>query len=205
MEKPMPKSNAAITKKGATETAHAVPAKHKVHHTTFESTAYLGGLFEEFQEQAHKYQTMTGDLLALEARVELLEKTMCLTRDHLAMMVGKTQDAIPHDWSKTLNSVRFAGVRLIDACAKSLQEHKKMTPEELLRELNNGMFRFRTNSPLREIHAALLRHPDVKRVGRVYVWTAPVEQQIPMRLRVSTVILKQREPNREEASTDSKA
>lgn len=170
----MPKNKRAI--------AHDKP-KHT--HTTHESTAYLGGLFQEFCELTKKYNDLTGHLLSLEARIELAEKTLCLTRDHFAMTIARTQDAVPNDWSKVLNSVRFVGVRLADACAKSLQEHGKMTPEKLLRDLNDGMFRFRTNSPLREIHAALLRHPYVRKSGGVYTWVAPpAEKQLPMRLRV---------------------
>jgi hypothetical protein len=187
MEDSMPKREEAITK-NSPET-HS-PTKHKnpqetVQETTHESTSYLKGLFTELHEQMHKYNALTGGLLSLEARIELAEKTLCLTRDHFAMTVARTQDALPNDWSKVLNGVRFVGIRLADACAKALQERGKMTPEQLLRELNNGMFRFRTNSPLREIHAALMRHPHVRKSGGNYVWVAPpTEKQLPMRLRV---------------------
>jgi hypothetical protein len=157
----------------------------ETHQRTHESTAYLEGLFSELREQKQKYNRLTGDLLALEARIELAEKTLCLTRDHFAMTLANTQDALPHDWATVLEGVKYAGIRLADACASSVQKHGKMTPEQLLRDLNQGMFRFRTNSPLREIHAALLRHPHVKRSSGYYVWVAPPEaEQIPMRLRV---------------------
>ena len=141
---------------------------------------------------------LTGELLGMEARIELSEKTLCLTRDHFKMMITKTQDAMPNDWSEALMSVRYVGIRLADACAKSLQQHTKMTPDELLRDLNNGMFRFRTNSPLREIHAALLRHPHVKRTASGYTWTAPpTEKQLPMRLRVVKGDITQRDTAKE--------
>jgi hypothetical protein len=175
----MPKNDVGKNTENKTESRN-------IAHTTYESTSYLQGLFTEFKEQTQKYNSLTGQLLSLEARIELAEKTLCLTRDHFAMTIAKTQDSVPNDWSKVLNTVRFVGVRLADACAKSLQEHKKLTPEQLLRDLNDGMFRFRTNSPLREIHAALLRHPYVKRNGAgAYIWVAPpAEKQLPMRLRV---------------------
>jgi hypothetical protein len=161
------------------------PKQQETLQTTHESTAFLGGLFRELREQMCKYNALTAELLSMEARIDLSEKTLCLTRDHFAMTIARTQDAFPNDWSKVLNSVRFVGVRLADACAQSLQAHKKLTPEQLLRDLNDGMFRFRTNSPLREIHAALMRHPHVKRSGGAYVWVAPpAEKQMPMRLRV---------------------
>jgi hypothetical protein len=152
--------------------------------STFESTSYLRGLFNEFQHQVLRYRELTGELLGLEARIELCEKMLCLTRDHLALAISQTQDAMPRDWSSVLKSARFVGVRLADACAACLQEQNRMTPEELLDRLNKGLFRFRTNSPLREIHAALLRFPDIKRSGRMYLWIgSPMEKQIPMRLR----------------------
>src|SRR5260370_11808342 len=166
----MPKSKDAHRKRKNED--HS-PNEHKTIHATYESTSYLSGLFAEFSEQCEKYNALTGQLLSLEGRIELNEKTLCITRDHFAMTIARTQDSVPNDWRKVLNTVRFVGVRLADACSKSLQEHKKLTPEELLRDLNDGMFRFRTNSPLREIHAALLRHPYVRRTGGNYVWVAP--------------------------------
>ena len=161
----------------------ADPKSSRAGQTALEATSFLSGLFEEFQEQKQRYAHMTGSLLSLEARIELTEKTLCLTRDHLAMSIEKTDSAVPNDWTKILNSVRFVGMRLADACMTLLQEHGKMTPKEILTALNNGMFRFRTNSPLREIHAALLRQNSAKRVGNAWAWMG-TREQIPMRFRV---------------------
>ena len=159
------------------------PAKPR-YLTTSEATSYLQGLYGEFREQIKRYHAITGELLSLEARVELAEKTMCLTRDHLEMTIRSTEDAMPHDWDSALREVRFAGVRLADACMTLLREFRRMTPEELLRGLNNGMFRFRTNSPLREIHASLLKQPSVTRTGKHYVWKGDSQQEMPLRLRI---------------------
>jgi hypothetical protein len=181
----MPKPDQTTTKKLPESSSLNTHKEENAQEPTHESTAFLSGLFNELHQQMHKYNSLTGNLLSLEARIELAEKTLCLTRDHFAMTVARTQDALRKDWSTVLKSVRFVGVRLADACAKALQENTKMTPEQLLRELNDGMFRFRTNSPLREIHAALMRHPHVKKSGGSYVWVAPpMEEQLPMRLRV---------------------
>ena len=151
---------------------------------TAEATSYLEGLFQEFHEQTDRYRALTKELLSLEGRIELAEKTLCLTRDHLAMAIERTDSATPHDWGTVLEKVRFVGVRLADACQVLLQEHRRLTPEGILRGLNNGMFRFRTSSPLREIHAALLRQTFVKREGSHYIWMGQPEHQISLRLRV---------------------
>jgi len=140
--------------------------------TCIESTYFLGGLFTEFQNQVNRYQAMTAQLASLMAQIEIAEKTLCVVRDHLADATKEVDSAQPRDWSKVLNQVRFVGRRLADACVMLLKEHTRMTPQEILRGLNSGMFRFRTNSPLREIHAALLRHPMVSREGDSWVWTA---------------------------------
>jgi hypothetical protein len=159
------------------------PKSGRAGQTALEATSFLRGLFEEFQSQKERYANMTASLLSLEARIELAEKTLCLTRDHLAMSIEKTDSAIPTNWANILNSVRFVGMRLADACMTLLQEHGKMTPKEIFSALNSGMFRFRSNSPLREIHAALLRQNSAKRVGNAWVWTG-TREQIPMRFRV---------------------
>jgi hypothetical protein len=148
---------------------------------TTEATHYLKGLFQEFVAQVHRYHTLTGELASLEARVELAEKTMCLTRDHLALSVQNTDSAMPHDWNKVVKSVRFVGCRLVDACLDVLKDRRKLKPEELRDELNHGMFRFRTHSPLREIHAALMRQPSVQRIDDAWVW---VGEQTTMPLHV---------------------
>lgn len=121
----------------------------------------------------------SGSLLALEARVELAEKTVSLTRDHLMTEIERSDSSTPRDWVSTLNNFRFVGSRLVDACMTVLEEGKRMTPQEILVALNRGMFRFRTSSPLREIHAALLRQSFAKKEDSVWVWsaTAPNEAQ----------------------------
>ncbi len=151
---------------------------------TTEATAYLSGLFTEFQQQAAKYQKLTFQCLALEAQLELAEKTLCLTRDHLAMTIQQTENALPGNWEPSFKQVRFVGIRLADACKKLLQEQGKMTTEQLLEGLNEGMFRFRTNSPFREIHAAMLRQKFAKKTGSSYLWVGEPDEQISLRLRV---------------------
>ncbi len=164
---------------------------------TAESSAYLGGLFQEFHHQSHNYHELTRQLLSLEARIELAEKTLCLTRDHFAMTIEQTECAPPHDWDQILRSVRFVGVRLAEACKVLLQENKKMTPEEILTGLNHGMFRFRTNSPLREIHAALLKQSFAQKTGATYTWIGSPETQMPFRLRTAKPIVITQEPLKE--------
>lgn len=166
--------------------------KHATDHCTVEATSYLSGVFNEFHGQIHKYQELTRNLLSMEARVELAEKTLCLHRDHLASSILATDSALPNDWNKYLRMVKFVGVRLADASMALLREKKKMTPQQIFEGLNNGMFRFRTNSPLREIHAALLKQPFARKVGEAYVWTGTADQEIlPLRPRAhrASVIL----------------
>lgn len=168
------------------KTKHAVEKTKKppkVNYTT-EAAAFLGGLFGEFKEQTEKYHHLNARLLALEAQVELAEKTLCLIRDHLELTISKTEGAPPRDWETEFHKVRFVGVRLADACKALLQEKKKLTPDQLLDGLNEGMFRFRTNSPLREIHAALIRPTFAVKKGNTYHWIGTAEQQIPLRMRV---------------------
>lgn len=137
---------------------------------TTEATAYLNGIYNEFLEQTTRYHDLTAHLLDVEARVELAEKTLTLIRDHLQAMAEKLKHALSHDWKKTLASVRFVGVRPLDACVTVLRENKKLTTDQMVDALNRGMFRFRTNSPAREIHAALMRQPYAKKTDDGWEW-----------------------------------
>ncbi len=144
-----------------------------VHLATHESNSYLAGLFAEFQTQVLRYQEVTAHSREVEARVELTEKTLSLTRDHITEMVDKTEFATPTDWSDTLKIVRYVGVRLVDACVDILRRRQKVTIPELVMALNAGMFRFRTNSPIREIHGALMRQRSVRRTDEGWEWVGP--------------------------------
>lgn len=155
------------------------------HSISIEAEAYLQGMFQELNRQRHQYLELTRMLRNIEARIELAEKTLSLTRDHVMLTVAETDSALPRDISAVMRGVRFVGVRLVDACMSLLQECKKMTAEKLLMELNEGMFRFRTNSPQREIHAAMLRQSFAKKEGEYWIWIGKTEQQIAMRLRPS--------------------
>src|ERR1700730_17706677 len=94
--------------------------KKKTVNSTTEATAFLTGLHKEFEQQVRHYHDLTASLLEIEARIELAEKQLCLTRDHLAMAVSRTEAATPRDWARTLESVRFVGWRLADACVEIL-------------------------------------------------------------------------------------
>lgn len=145
---------------------------------TTEAGAFLDGLYTEFVLQSNKYHDLTAALLAMGARVELAEKQLCLTRDHLAMMVNKTDcPVMPHNWAATLERVRFVGYRLVDACLEVIEQKGNVSSKELLEALNVGMYRFRTNTPFREIHAALLRQTNVERTEDGWKWLGPAAQQ----------------------------
>lgn len=148
------------------------------HVNTMEADAYLMGLYTAFKDQAGQYEQLTAELLHLEARVDMAEKNLRLTRDHLAMSVERAEGIVPpRAWSAALAKVRFVGMRLADACVELLREKHSMKPRELLEALNSGMFRFRTSAPLREIHGALLRHPNVRRTDdQGWIWMGEGDQ-----------------------------
>lgn len=143
-------------------------------------------MYETFKENVDRYAALTKHEREIQARLELAEKTVCLTRDHLVDTVRQAEGAAtPADWQPLLNDVRFVGVRLVDACLTALREKKRLSPEELLINLNAGSYRFRTTSPLREIHAAMLRQRRARKVGNDYVWAAGGET-VEMRPRLVT-------------------
>lgn len=167
----MPKPNTPTGPPPVGQTAITTPSALPVDNDhTVEATYFLGGLFGEFRKQVDRYKALTCQLMDLEARIEITEKTLCVIRDHLAVTIETTETAMPHDWEPILRSVRFVGLRLVDACVILLQERKRLTQKEIINELNAGTFRFRTNSPIREIHAALMRHPMVRREEDCWVW-----------------------------------
>lgn len=138
---------------------------------TNESLGYLHGLFQEFNEQLQKYSRLVGEQMALQARVELSEKNLRVTRDHFTLAIERTEGVPLMDWTETLALARFVGERLSDACIALIKDKKRISNVELLRQLNDGQYRFRTNTPYREIHGALLKQPSVVREGEDWLWT----------------------------------
>jgi len=163
-----------------------MPKKEAPKTTTLESTAYLDGLLRDFHNHVVRYHELARHAMEIEAHMEIAEKTLILTRDHMEMALKNSegdQRTRLQEWKSQSAKVRFVGVRLVDACITVLRESRKITPQRLLDAINQGAFRFRTNAPLREIHAALLRHPDVRREGDYYIWDAPAEEQMAMRVK----------------------
>lgn len=180
------------------------PLAPKASVETLECDAFIGGLFAEFRSNFSRLTSLTQHSLELEARIQMTEKALCLTRDHLKMTIDKAGPAcVPTDWESLFAEVRFVGIKLGDACTALLQEHGKLTPEELLTGLNAGMFRFRTSSPLREIHAALLRQRRATKLGDTWVWSGDGAgaEQVEMRLRVAPKV--EPVPHRDHASNEN--
>jgi hypothetical protein len=151
---------------------------------THEAESYLRGAFAELQAEQRRYLDLINLQQQTEARLTLTEQKICLTRDHLLLTISECDGSVTkRNWEPTFEAIRFVGVRLGDACMMLLQEHKKLTTEDLQHHLNHGMFRFRTTSPLREIHAAMIQQRQANRVGDKWVWNGADEKQISLRMR----------------------
>ena len=138
---------------------------------TLESVAYVKGVYHAFHMQTHEYEDLTQQLLSLEGQIALAEKQLQVARDYLCVVIEKTPGVVPPNWDETLQSVRFVGIRLVDACLQLLREKNEMTTTELIEGLNHGMYRWRTSSPAREMNAALLRQKSVKRQDDTWFYT----------------------------------
>lgn len=144
---------------------------------TLERRAFVDGMFNELNEQLVRYLRVVEQLADLQARIMIMERNLRLTREHLKIVLGRTDEDVPQDWEKTLRKIRFIGARLGDSIIEILQEHGGLATQETLDELNRGQFRFRTGSPLREINAALLRQRRIKREGDRWIYKSPVSQK----------------------------
>ena len=144
--------------------------------STNETHGHLSGLYIDFSEQVNKYVSLVHHLFDIQARVELVEKNLVNTREYFAEHIARCKDAVPEDWSVTLAKAKYVGVRLSEACMGLLREHRRMTPQELVNALNEGQYRWRTPTPFREIHGALLKQSWATRNGDDYIWTGPDPQ-----------------------------
>lgn len=138
---------------------------------TVERKAFVDGLLLELQFQLDRYLDLTRARLELEAHMQIVERNLRATRDHIWAVLDGTDEDVPDGWEQILDKVRFVGARLGDACATILKSAgTNLTTQELLDQLNQGQYRFRTGSPLREIHGALLRQQHVRREGDTWAY-----------------------------------
>src|SRR5438067_5009105 len=151
---------------------------------TLERASYLSGLYEELNDQCHRYVTLLDEWHRLQGRIEVAERALRTTRDHLWDTLSEVSDDpfndpdMPKDWISTLYHVRFIGMRAADAIMEVLKEHEQpVTTDELLECLNRGNFRFRTTTPLREIHAAMMRQSHVRRDGDTWIYEPPTRKR----------------------------
>ena len=138
---------------------------------TVERVGYVDGLFNELEEQLHRYVAFTRQHQKVLAQLEIAEDTVQAIRGYIDTQLANTEEEVPVGWEMLLKKVRFVGARLGEACTEVLKDRTSLNHVELCDELNNGQFRFRTAHPLREINAALLRHPKINKEGDNYTAT----------------------------------
>lgn len=137
---------------------------------TAERVGYIEGLFKELEEQVLRYVDFSRQHQKVLAQLEIAENTVQAIRGYIYTQLANTEEEVHTDWKMLLKKVRFVGARLGDACADVLKDRSSLNRVELLDELNKGQFRFRTAHPLREINAALLRHPKVNKNGQTWIY-----------------------------------
>lgn len=148
---------------------------------TLERAAYLKGLYSELDRQRIHYVSLLSEWHEIQGRMEVAERSLANTRDHLYSYLADDKlegfEDMPADWILTLGRVRFVGARAADAIVAVLRTSSEpVTTKELLRALNESNFRFRTTTPLKEIHAATMRHPRIRREGDKWVYEPAADE-----------------------------
>lgn len=144
------------TAKEARRLAHRLPSAERI--------AFVDGLLRELAVLSGEHLERVQEMADLQARLDIGERNLIATRDYVNTVLSNTKEDVPNDWRELIASLEFLGMRLGDAALEVLRRSKHpLTPEEIESDLNDGQFRFRTGSPRREIHGALLRQPLVRR------------------------------------------
>ena len=146
---------------------------------SLERQEFVEGLFEELHQQLHQHKQRVAEVSRLRGRIEVGERALIAAREHLLAVLESTADEhVPDGWPEVLAEVRFVGVRLGVACADLLEEHGPLTTEELHAHLNSGQFRFRSSTPLREIHGALIRNSRARKDDDRWHYVPPEEEAV---------------------------
>lgn len=163
----------------ATDEKERLPQTKLPSGPSLEEMSYISGLYNEFLFEKAHYHELVSQLMEAQGRVELAEGRLRLTRDHMIHRIGRSPLLAPKEWREQFLDVQFVGVRAGDACLMVLSEKGNASTEELVEALNNGGFRFRSNAPAREVHAAMIRQPNVRKEGEQWVYTGSKPVTLP--------------------------
>lgn len=147
---------------------------------TLERQNYLEGLQIELANQFGRYNELLIEYSRLLGQLEVAERGVVLSRDHLLASIDcrdmENGDVCPQCMPELVGSIRFTGTRVAEAALTVLRENGTLDSDEMVAALNAGGFRFRTPTPMRELHAALLQQRRlVKRVGDQWTYIGKEE------------------------------
>ena len=126
-------------------------------------------MIAELRERAERYAAAAAEAERLERRIAQGERRLAAAGEHLLSALEADGAEAPAAWRSALLRARMAGASAGEACAILLAEHGPLTTSGLRTELERAGFRFRGATPLREIHAALIRNSRVRRDGARWV------------------------------------
>lgn len=141
-----------------------------------ERMGFMNGLIAQLREQMDRYTQLVEKMAEIEARLAVSERTIQTTRDFILQEQQENPAEMrPASYATIMASVRYIGVRIGTACVDALRDLGSASTEELEDHLNGGGFRFRSGTPLREINAALMRHPRARRIDDKWTYV-PVKE-----------------------------
>jgi hypothetical protein len=90
--------------------------------------------------------------------------------EHLAHPDPLSEGVIPLELSHVLETVQYLGFSLKAACRWVLEGFGAASAEEIADRLEEGGFQFKSDVPVREVHAALLKQPWAKKNQETGMW-----------------------------------
>ena len=126
-------------------------------------------MLAELRERAERHAAAVAEAERLERGVAQGERRLAAAGKHLLSALEAEGIDAPAGWRDALLRARMAGASAGEACAILLEEHGPATTAGLKTMLERSGFRFRSATPLREIHAALIRNARVRRDGALWV------------------------------------
>jgi len=122
---------------------------------------FLRAIDERIRQRSEELESLLNEKEMLESKVseaqQWLERAKALREAEAMKMVG-----VKSIQATVAKSHRFFGMLPREACHVVLRERKRMSKAELAEELEKGGYQFGKSSPLRVVHFALARDPDVK-------------------------------------------
>jgi hypothetical protein len=135
----------------------------------------LRELAEAVAEEKLAWDRARIELERARSQYEFAERRLVLAKERFYLELRahpepQSEGLLPRDLDEVISSVQYMGDSIKSACKWVLGAWMAASSEEIADRLEEGGFQFKSDVPVREVHAALMKQPWAKKNQATGMW-----------------------------------